>query len=300
MGRAWKTLVAWRRRAYLSTFERRLNRALLALFLAALVGGVLQHVVLANVPEVFPKGALWGDLLYDLAIGYAGAFFFYMLIVRVPLRRDRENYYQHLGPLVVGLVAEVKDLMSALNKAADLDPNSPNTLTNIRQLIAALSPEIPADHMLITPEGVPTPGTVLDVIGFHIDRAREASRQLLEFAAYLDSDVVKVVVAMENSLFYFIFDTVEPQLRAKLIKSNQPMAVLADPLFDYLQLADRLNRYRENQENLPDKPEAFPELIAGNHGDSDAIPLSGELPPVAMSVRVGTKTFDSRRSARRD
>lgn len=53
----------WNRSSYRSRFERRLNRSLWALLVIAVVYSVLQHVVLANVPEVFPSGARWGDPL---------------------------------------------------------------------------------------------------------------------------------------------------------------------------------------------------------------------------------------------
>ena len=81
--------------SYLSSFERRLNRSLWALAWVALLFCVAEHVLLTNIPEVFRGGARLGDFFYHLANGYVEAFIFYLLIVRLPLRRDRDAAWCH-------------------------------------------------------------------------------------------------------------------------------------------------------------------------------------------------------------
>ena len=102
----------WNQLTYLSVFERRLNRSLWALLAIAVAYALLQHVFLANIPEKFRGVARWGDLCYDLAIAYAGAFIFYLLNIRLPLRRDRRNVYQYLAPLVERVIGEAVGLMN--------------------------------------------------------------------------------------------------------------------------------------------------------------------------------------------
>ena len=280
----------------MSSFERWLNRALWGLLLVALIGAALQHVFLANVPEVFPTGARWGELFYDLAIGYVGAFVFYLIVVRVPLRRDRENYYRHLGFLVVRLVAEASDLMMSLNRAAKFDTARPHTLVNLREMLGQLRPNTEAEHMLATPSGN-VPGKVMDVVAFHVERARIMCREILGFAPYYDSEVVEVVAAIEICPFFQMFNAVEPQLRTSTLGEKLEMSFFEEAIFDYLQLADRLHRYRQkNRDILPDNPEPFPELIQNTGRDSDASPLGGEIPRAGMRVMLGDKTFDTNRS----
>lgn len=62
--------------SYLSPFERRLNRSLWALACVALSYCIAQHVLLANVPEVFRGGERLGSVLFHLANGYVEAFIF--------------------------------------------------------------------------------------------------------------------------------------------------------------------------------------------------------------------------------
>lgn len=118
VGERWKK---WTRYAYLSDFEKRLNRSLWWLLLIALAYSLAQHVLLANVPEVFRGGARIGDLLYDFAIAYVGAFIFYLLVVRVPLRRDRRTIYRHLAELIGHAVGEARNFIGALNLSAGFD-----------------------------------------------------------------------------------------------------------------------------------------------------------------------------------
>ena len=287
MGTAKSIAAHW---VHLSTFERWLNRALWGVLFIALIGAALQHVFLANVPEWFPTGARWGDLFYDLAIAYVGSFVFYLLVVRLPLRRDRAKYYRHLAPLVVRLVAEASALMESLNKAAKLDTSRPHSQANIREMLQKLRFDTEAEHVIATQEGN-SPGTVADVMAYHLDRTRKIIHEVLNFAPYYDSKVVEVVGAMDDCDLFLGFDTIEPQIR---IGRNISTAPLEAAIFDFLQLADRLNNYRK--QNLPVETSNFPELIGTTSRESDAVPLKGEIPgPPPRSARLGTKSFDSSR-----
>lgn len=91
----------------------------------------VEQVLLADVPEVFKGGAALGKLFYDLAIAYIGAFAFYLLVVVLPLRRDRRNAYRHLAPLIGRVVGEAVGLMQSLNQAAGVEQNRKNTWPNV-------------------------------------------------------------------------------------------------------------------------------------------------------------------------
>ena len=73
---------------------------------------VAQRLLLVNKPELFRGGAQLGKLVYDLAIGYVGAFVFYLLNIRLPLPRDRRNIYPHIGPTLGMIVRHANDLMA--------------------------------------------------------------------------------------------------------------------------------------------------------------------------------------------
>jgi hypothetical protein len=258
----------WNRFAYLSAFERRLNRALWLLLVVAVVFAILQHVYwLANIPEKFPGGARLGDVFYEIAIAYIGAFVFYLLVVRLPARRDRRSVYRHLSPLISRVVGEAVALMRDLNGAADVEANRDNTQENIENTCGQIRPPSQANLRLATPTGM-VQGTVADLIRYHMGRARDVNRDILARPEHLASEVVDYVVAIDDNSFFRFFDALSQTFQ---LDGMTDLSVMAGGLVDYLQLVDRLDRYR--REFLQTVHASPPELIAGSDRRSDAVPL---------------------------
>ena len=105
-------------------------------------------------------GAPFGVVAYDLAIAYAGAFTFYLLNVRLPLRRDRRNIYRHVGPRVGLIVKQGKYLMTKLNEAARIEPpDRENTWPNIQEMCSSIAANAQSNAGLFigTKDSVTTP-----------------------------------------------------------------------------------------------------------------------------------------------
>ncbi|HME76011.1 MAG TPA: hypothetical protein VKI00_10260 [Mycobacterium sp.] len=259
----------------LSGFERRLNRSLWTLlaiaFVYSLVYATVKHVVFAPVAELFHEGPRLGVVCYDLAIAYIGAFTVYALNIRLPLRRDRRNVYQFLAPLTGRVVGEAAGLMTVLNIAAGVDPRRQNSWRNVQDTCERIRPDMPAGLRVTTASGY-RQGTVIDVIRFRMDRARDVNREILRFATFLSSDLIKHVVAIEEHGYFRLFDTLSQTGRLEQLTD---LSVMAREIFDYLQLADHVDDYRH--EFLPTTYRIPPELIAGSERDSGVIPLRREM-----------------------
>lgn len=136
----------WNRLAYLSSFEKGLNRSLWALLAVAVGYAATHHIWLVTLPAFVSWGPPFGAVCYDLAIAYTGAFTFYILNIRLPLRRDRRNIYRTVGPLVGLVVRHGNDLITALNKAADIvPPDRENTWENIKEMCSKIGPNSQAE-----------------------------------------------------------------------------------------------------------------------------------------------------------
>ena len=275
----WKRYREWSRLAYLSPFERRLNRILWSVLIAALLYGWLQHVYLAYVPELFRGGAQLGDLIYDLAIAYVGAFAFYLLVVRLPLRRDRQNHYRHIGWLLWMISQHAKDLMVALNRAARIEPtNRPNTWANVSELCASIGPNSPAPQdqgIQITDTGF-EPVSVLYVVMDRMARTEACIEKILSFSSAVPSEIVDLLTAIET---YSHFPTVRQivhlteQLGGRAGLGTKDFTKWSRQIFDYLLLVDRLDAYaREFGLAQPSQRPAG--LIGGSDRVSDEIPLA--------------------------
>jgi hypothetical protein len=187
----------WNRAKYLSRFECWLNRSLWALLVVALVYAIFQHVILANVPEIIRGGARLGEVCYDLAIAYAGAFIFYLLIVRLSLRRDRRSIYRHVGLLLARVVAQGSGLMQTLNKAAGFDANRKNTQDNVEELCAKITLHTPAPIFLLGSAN-PLGATAADAIYSYATKARQLNREILLLSTYLSSDLIDLIALIED------------------------------------------------------------------------------------------------------
>ncbi|QZH58861.1 hypothetical protein K1X22_21785 [Mycolicibacterium farcinogenes] len=273
--RRWRnSFRVWNRYAYLSAHERRLNRFLWLVLLAGLVYSVLQHVVLAEVAPVFRGGERWGDLIYDLAIAYIGAFVFYLLVVRIPLRQDRRNVCENLGPLIDMVIGEATNLMGLLNRAAGAPMNRVCTADNVADTCSRISPDTLAEGLAITsPDGSYRIATVREAVRQSMTRTQRLNHELLEFSSYLSSDLINSIIGIEQRGYFGLFEELD---KVALNRANlNDLSILWRHLFDYLQIVDQVERYYE---------QFFPAfrfngrfLIAGTHEGSDAIPLAGRM-----------------------
>lgn len=255
--------------SYLSTFERRLNRSLWALACVALVFCVVEHVLLAETPEVFPGAERLGDLFFHLSLEYVAAFMFYLLIVRLPLRRDRRNIYKNLEPLIARVVGEAASLMGTLNQAAGFDSRRENTLANVHETCCKIGPHTPT-NMLIASASPAAHAPVIDAIHYHMDRARRVNREILDLSAFLASDVISLVNDIESHGYFEAFEFVYPLFKANQL-SKSDLSFLCRHIFDYLLLADRLDAYCRDFLPAPSPRPAY--LISGSVRDSDEVPL---------------------------
>ncbi len=250
----------WNRHAYLSRFERRLNRTLWGLLIVGVVYAALQHVVLANVPEVFRTGARWGDLFYGLAIGYIGAFAFYLLNIRLPLRRDRQAIYRNIGPVVGLVVMHANEMLVSLNKAAGIEPpDRENTWPNVQELCSKIGPQSPVGGLYVATNSGLASHTVFSVIVDRMNHSRAGIDKILSFSSFLASDLIDLLLAIEtHSHFRSFSQQVMIVQHTGIPIGGKDLSVSAPQIFNYVRLIRELDDY--GKEFLPMTYEARPDL----------------------------------------
>lgn len=258
----------WNRGRFLSRFERGLTILLWLLAIVAVTFVYAHHVWLVDQPPLFAKAAAWGTVTYELAIGYVGAFIFYILNVRLPQRRDRRNVYKHLAPLLGRVVGEACNLIQHLNAAAGVDVLRINTLDNVEDTCTRVDLGQLADFYTADDSGKARRGNVLDYMIYDMDRARDVNRELRRDSSYLSTDVISLLVDIDEQGYFRTFD-----LMASTGTLHRPgnFSVMGRPIFDYLQLADHIDNYRHRF--LPLASHRRPELVSGSVRRSTATPL---------------------------
>ena len=232
-----------------------MNRTLWLLLVFALVYAVAQHVLLINIPQLFRGGAQLGELFYDLAIGYVGAFVFYLLNIRLPLRRDRRNIYPHIGPMIGMIVTHTKDFVRICNVTAKIEPPSrPNTSENINDLCSRIGPndEVPSAFPVEVRQLVDN--TVAGMISDRLARIRVNVDNILKFSSLLATDLVDLLTEIESHSRTINFES--PLNGAIVVQTttgtvvpisprlgNSDLSVWAERIFEYLVLVDQLDKY---------------------------------------------------------
>lgn len=288
----WVWCQRQRRLAALSRGEQRLNRTLWTLLVAALVYVVAQHVLLIHREELFKGGAQLGELLYDLAIGYVGAFVFYLLNIRLPLRHDRRNIYPHIGPMVGMVVRHTNDFVRICNLAAKIEPpGRPNTWENIDDLCRKVGPndEVPAVFPIEVRQMVDN--TVAGLISDRLARNRANIEGILKFSSLLATDLVDLLIEIEKRSEEISFESplasavvsvrlntgADQLVPIKNRIGNTDLSVWAVRIFEYLVLVDALDKYGKEYlgagaEYMSHKER--PELLAAFERTSESAPLS--------------------------
>jgi hypothetical protein len=248
---------SWNRLAYLSRSERRLNRLLWALLVVSVGYAATHHIWLVNAPAKISWGPPFGVVCYDLAIAYAGAFTFYLLNVRLPLRRDRRNIYRHVGPLVGLIVTQADQLVEKLNKTAGIEPaDRENTWANIGELCSKVGPNTVQGELFV---GVKSVGahTVFTLLVDNMQRTRAWIERILGFSSFLATDLIDLLSAFDT---YTHFRSTSEQLtmmQAGLKIQNPNMSMWTREIFNYTKLIRELETYGQKHMVMTyeDRPE---------------------------------------------
>lgn len=187
----------------------------------------------------------------------------------MPLRRNRQNIYRILGPLIGRVVDEAVSLMGTLHQAAGFDSHRENSLANVQETCRKIGPETPT-NMLISWATPTVKAPVLDAIYYHMDRARRVNREILDLSQYVASNIISHVNDIESEGYFRAFEFVYPLIKANQF-NNSDISFLARDIFDYLLLADRLDAYRRDFLPAPAPRPTY--LISGSMRGSDEVPL---------------------------
>jgi hypothetical protein len=267
----------WNQLAYLSLSERRLNQGLWALLAAALVVALFQHILFVNLEEVFRGGARIGSVLYDLSIAYAGAFTFYALNIRLPLRRDRRNIYRTVGPLIDLVVMHGDQLMTILNKAARIEPpDRENTWPNIKDMCGKIKTDTQAEGMFFGTQGIGQ-NTVFTVIVDRMNRTRSGIEKILSFSSFLATDLIDLLSAFETADTHFrtFSEHVAIVQSTGIPVVNSDMSMWSHQIFNYANLIQQLKDYRQRYLLAAPQPRPGMKTYADVKADSQiAVPLS--------------------------
>jgi hypothetical protein len=167
------------------------------------------------------------------------------------------------------VIGEASNLIQHLNAAAGVVVDRTNTWPNVENTCANVDPNRDAaNFVIIESSGAMRPATVIERMAYDMNRAKDVNRELLRYAAYLSTDVLSLLVDIDE---YGYFKAFEMWASAGQFQNAPNLSFMAGHIFDYHQLADHVDDYRHDR--LPVTFRLRPELIAGSARGSSATPL---------------------------
>jgi hypothetical protein len=228
-----------------------------ALFVLAVLFVILRTVLL-SIPQIFSGGAALGSVIYDLAVAYAAAWFFNLLVVILPRLRDRERVMKGAGRIIERLCLLGIQMPGLLvlnaHQFADLTDPGQVGMFKLRLQSLHLAAESNTDFYDPSEPGRFRRARWHEWIVDEAKRATNLCQSLTSYFPYLESELIQLVNEVTLSKFL--------DLAADLAKLREPsgdMAHFADPLAEFITACRKLRSYYYAEVIMKDTP-AFPEI----------------------------------------
>jgi hypothetical protein len=153
-----------------------------------------------------------------------------------------------------------------LNIAAGVWVQRRASWANVREVCNKIGPGSSANPPFIP---TPTPNKVIDLIEYRVNNAKELHRELLSFSTYLSTELVNLVVELNDSSLINLFEDYVPRFRSCRYYDDD-LDFAAVQLYDYLRLADRLDQYHRKYLKSPLK---ISDIITEADIDPSVVPL---------------------------
>lgn len=223
----------------------RLERVV-ALLAAVSVVFVATRTVLLTTPEPFPGLARMGDVGYDLALAYLAGWIFHLLVVVLPRRADRRRVHVAAVPTVDRLAATAERIGRAVANASGQPWPERPAVEALSAMFGAVAPYGPAPLVIAFEAGArPVAATWLQYLNYELDRASQDQDRLVALYPYLDSDLIVLLRALDDSPFVLMTRSMH---RPDIPVRNVDLSVLADSFSDYLSRCDAIKSYRADLE----------------------------------------------------
>ncbi len=171
------------------------------------IAGVIVQRALRSGPGPLSGGALIGDLIAALALSYIGAWFFNLLVIRLPKRRDKAAFVEVSGNLVARFSGTAVGILQAMAAAHGMPPppRQPDQ-AYLRELMPKVNPMAATAPMMGFDR---QPYNWIQFTAAQIDNATGLQQRLVPFFPQMEAETVAAIAAVENcTLFQIIKQTV--------------------------------------------------------------------------------------------
>lgn len=205
---------------------------------------VVARTALLSVPQLFPGGARIGEVVFELAIAYIGAWLFNLLVVVLPQLRSRTRVLAAVGRVItkmadVGLTMPADLARGAQLQVPETTPPSEDWLTSTGKRLPLGGPS-----PLLVPDGVRMrSATWQEWVHDAVMRVESLNASLVPYLPFLEVELIGLV--NEIVLSDFVDDGRKIVGLPRPVKGD--MSSLAGPLRKFMAACDGLRKYGEQE-----------------------------------------------------
>jgi hypothetical protein len=219
------------------------QRAVTGLF----VGSVLFVVVrtaLLSVPEIFPGGARIGEVVFELAVAYIGAWLFNLLVVVLPQLRSRTRVLAAVGRVITKLADVGLTMPTDLARGAQVP--APETTLPSEDWLTRTGKRLPlgGPSPLLLPDGVRMrSATWQEWVHDAVIRVESLNASLVPYLPFLEIELIGLV----NEVVLSDFVDGGRKIAGLPRSATGDMSSLAGPLRKFIAACDGLREYGKRE-----------------------------------------------------
>ncbi|NVO11749.1 MAG: hypothetical protein HXX16_17450 [Bacteroidales bacterium] len=195
------------------------------------------EVVLIRYDELFTGASKIGQFFSKLSISYISAFIFYFIVVHIKSQKDKENIYEWVGHKAYSIITSahlfIQPLMQINDKKAKFEDLKEKDLSKLLKSIDRTAKQAP---YLINGENA----TWLEWYEYLRKSTEDSIKEILVRYSHLDSEFIKILSRIENSLFFYQWNLLYN------FEYDKTFGIYEVQIQTYLKLIDDLQIYADS------------------------------------------------------
>lgn len=210
---------------------------------------LLSIVILATkifyfnqLPEVFNGAYEVGIIVEGLLASIVASYIFYLIVVHFKETKDKKLIYPYILKWAKNVVGACDSQIKEISSATGIQMNLLSITQNqVDQAMNNLNPHAQAPLIIISPNKY---ANWLQYLCYNMNRSRSYISKIMSQIIYIDSKLVALVTAIEESTyFYIISQATHHQIR------NTNMSFISNNFFEYCQKCINLKSYVDSNTN---------------------------------------------------
>ena len=125
---------------YISNFKT-LRQELKTLLYFAVILIFLIEFILFDIPEIFPKANVLGNITLKFCYSYISALIFYFLVVHFKRQKEKRDYYKILNKNISTIINQGKNLEHNLKRFSEIEHFNSCEIDDLRKVLSKINPK---------------------------------------------------------------------------------------------------------------------------------------------------------------